>query len=157
MNISRSIAAAAVAAALGGGAALATPAQAVPGAQGVPGAAAGAKHAAASARPHWHTIWQSKFKPRHSTWTSGNFGVHAYNLTVKYRCWNGGDGTRASASVVEADSPHRTMGRHAKAYCNGTWWSFTAHNVRPSTPYRVTVEQDRHGTHTEEVGAYEYY
>ncbi|MFJ6903286.1 hypothetical protein [Streptomyces griseoluteus] len=104
----------------------------------------------------WHTIWQSKFKPRHSKWVSGAFGVHAYNATVKYRCWSGGDGTKAKASLVEADYPHRTLATHSSAYCNGTWWTFKTTKVKPNTPYKVVVQQNHGRTHTEQVGVYEY-
>lgn len=104
----------------------------------------------------WHTIWQAEVKPRHSTWTSGEFGVHAYNATVKYRCWNGGDGTKAKASLVEADSPHRTRATHPYSTCNGSWWTFKTTKVKPNTPYQVVIQQNHGRTHTEQVGVYEY-
>lgn len=111
----------------------------------------------AQAAAKWHTIWQSKVKPRHSKWVSGAFGVHAYNVTVKYQCWNGGDGTKAKASLVEADYPYRTLGSHSYAYCNGNWWTFKSAKVKPATPYKVVVQQNHGRTHTEQVGAYQYY
>jgi hypothetical protein len=113
--------------------------------------------AKAPARAKWHTIWQSKFKPRHSKWVSGAFGVHAYNVTVKYQCWNGGDGTKAEAKIVEADYPYRTLGSHSYAFCNGHWWTFKSTRVKPSTPYKVVIQQNHGRTHTEQVGAYEYH
>jgi hypothetical protein len=111
----------------------------------------------AQAAAKWHTIWQSKFKPRHSKWVSGAFGVHRYNVTVKYRCWNGGDGTKAKASLVEADYPYRTRGSHSYAVCNGHWWTFKSTSVKPSTPYKVVIQQNHGRTHTEQVGVYQYY
>ncbi|MFF4796078.1 hypothetical protein [Streptomyces sp. NPDC001276] len=109
------------------------------------------------AQAKWHTIWQSKFKPRHSKWVSGAFGVRAYNVTVKYQCWNGGDGTKAKASLVEADYPYRTLGSHSYAYCNGNWWTFKSNKVKPATRYKVVIQQNHGRTHTEQVGVYEYY
>ncbi|MBM9509484.1 hypothetical protein [Actinacidiphila acididurans] len=151
---------AAIALGWGGSAHAGTPAPAP-----APARAAAAQAAHAQAVPaaqtraaaKWHTIWQSKFKPRHSKWVSGAFGVHAYNVTVKYRCWNGGDGTKAKASLVEADYPYRTLGSHSYAYCNGHWWTFKSTKVKPATPYKVVVQQNHGRTHTEQVGAYQYY
>jgi hypothetical protein len=102
------------------------------------------------------TIWQSRFKPRHLKWVSGRFGTHAYNMTVKYQCWNGGDGTKAKAKIVEDDYPYRTVGSHSYAYRNGTWWTFKGTAIKPNTAYRIVVEQNHGRTHSEQVGAYEY-
>ncbi|MFE4412987.1 hypothetical protein [Streptomyces sp. NPDC056821] len=122
-----------------------------------PAHAAAVQAVPARAAAKWHTIWQSKFKPRHSKWVSGAFGVRAYNVTVKYQCWNGGDGTKAKASLVEADYPYRTLGSHSYAYCNGHWWTFKSNKVKPATRYKVVIQQNHGRTHTEQVGVYEYY
>ena len=137
-----------------GGMTLTAPAQAAPPRTTAAPTAVGTS---AQARAGWHTIWQSKFKPRTSKWVSGAFGVHAYNVTVKYQCWNGGDGTKASAKLVESDAPYRTLGSHGSSYCNGTWWTFKSTSVKPGTPYKVVLQQDHGRTHTEQVGVYEYH
>jgi hypothetical protein len=105
----------------------------------------------------WHTIWQSKFKPRRAKWVSGAFGVRAHNVTVKYQCWNGGDGTKAKARLVEADYPYRTLGTHSASSCNGTWWTFNSTRVKPHTSYKVVIEQNHGRAHTEQAGVYQYY
>ncbi|MFE4823186.1 hypothetical protein ACFRFU_43610 [Streptomyces sp. NPDC056704] len=117
---------------------------------------AGAAPAPVQAQATWHTIWQSKFKPRHAKWVSQAFGVHDYNVTVKYQCWNGGDGTRATVKLVEADYPYRTLKKHS-GYCNGAWHSFESREVKPSTRYKIVVQQNHGRTHTEQVGVYEKY
>ncbi|MFJ4152933.1 hypothetical protein ACIP10_35920 [Streptomyces galbus] len=158
MNVYKRLAVAAATAALANGLALtATTAHAGTAApvHAVTAQALSPSQAAARAA-RWHTIWQSKFKPRHAKWVSGAFGVHAYNATVKYQCWNGGDGTKAKASLVEADYPYRTLASHSYAYCNGTWWTFKTTRVKPNTPYKVVIQQNHGRTHTEQVGVYEY-
>ncbi|MET7609194.1 hypothetical protein [Streptomyces avermitilis] len=107
------------------------------------------------AQAKWHTIWQSKFKPRHSKWVSQPFGVHAYNVTVKYRCWNGGDGTRATVKLVDADYLNKTVKKDS-GWCNGAWHQFVSRDVKPDNRYRIVVQQNHGRTHTEEVGVYEY-
>jgi hypothetical protein len=134
------------AAALAGCAAFAMPTRA----GGVPAHRAAVAPVASAARPAAsHTIWQAKFKPRSSTWTSGRFGAHGYDVTVWYRCW-GNDGTKAGASIVEVEPGSGTKGSHGNSLCSGQWWHF-AGAVRPTAAYRVRFHETGGHTHTAEI------
>ncbi|MET9914823.1 hypothetical protein ABZZ74_50565 [Streptomyces sp. NPDC006476] len=104
----------------------------------------------------WHTIWQSKFKPRHSKWVSQPFGVHdgVISLSVKYQCWNGGDGTKMTVKLIDTHNLNKTV-KKSRAYCNGAWHAFQTEDVTPSTRYKIVTQQDHGRTHTEQVGVYE--
>ena len=120
-----------------------------------------ATHAASApseAQATWHTIWQSKFKPRHSKWVSQPFGVHdgVARLSVKYQCWNGGDGTKMTVRLIDIHDLNRTV-KKGSAYCNGAWHAFETMDVTPSTRYKIVTQQTHSRTHTEQVGVYEQY
>ncbi|WUH90254.1 hypothetical protein OG900_09165 [Streptomyces sp. NBC_00433] len=151
MTIRNRFAVAATAAALAGGLAVATPVAHADNVAAVRHTAAVATVVPSTAHAKTHTIWHAKFKPRHATWTSGAFGVRRYNVTVKYRCWNGGDGTKAKAKIVESDYPYRTLGTHSYSTCSGHTWHFKSTKVKPNTPYKIVITQNHGRTHTEEV------
>ncbi|MGW5611347.1 hypothetical protein ACWEWI_35815 [Streptomyces sp. NPDC003753] len=146
------IAAAAVALTIGAGTTAAAEAASVPVAP-----AQGANHSSQAAG--WHRLWgptkitASYLNQHGKKWVSRSFDAHSARVIGAFRCWNGGDHSKARLRIYNVET-HKWIGDSGAQPCD--WTTNYVQNVggyRDGQPLRFVLTSVGKA-HTTEVGAF---